>query len=136
MYPWQLCARFAWTYFTAPLEQNGQILGTLIVCVDRHSGWIVAIPERKVGLTGAKVALAMVKNQWRPFGAPSVIISDQGSQFVGSWWQTMCGALGIRCAYSQAYLYRANGKAERAAQQIFERLRQKKLDHGLTWVEV
>ena len=119
-----------------PVEQNGQILDTLIVCVDRHSGWIVAIPEGKVGLTGAKVALAMVKNHWRPFGVPSVITSDQGSQFVGSWWRTMCGALGIRCAYSQAYHHRANGRAERAGQQIFERLRHEKLDHGLTWVVV
>ena len=75
--------------------QDGILLDTLIVCVDRHSGWIVAIPERKVGLTGAKVALVMVKHHWRPFGVPSVITSDQGSQFVGSWWQTMCGALGF-----------------------------------------
>ena len=72
------------------MEQNGQILDYLIVCVDRHSGWIVAVPDGKVGLTGAKVALAMVKNQWRPFWVSSVITSDQRSQFVGSWWQTLC----------------------------------------------
>ena len=48
----------------------------------------------------------------------------------------MCGALGIRCAYSQAYHHRANGRAERAGQQIFKRLRHEKLDHGLTWVDV
>ncbi len=35
-----------------PVDLDGQILDTLIVCVDKHSGWIVAIPERKVGLTG------------------------------------------------------------------------------------
>ena len=40
--------------------------------------------RRQSDLTGAKVALAMVKHQWRPFGVPSVITSDQGSQFVGS----------------------------------------------------
>ena len=56
--------------FTAPRGKNGQILDPLIVCVDRHSGWIVAIPERKVGLTGDKVALDIVKNHWRPFSAP------------------------------------------------------------------
>ena len=66
--------------FSLPkVDLEGQILDTLIVCVDRHSGWMVAIPEGKVGLTGAKVALAMMKNQWRPFGVPSVITSDQGS---------------------------------------------------------
>ena len=119
-----------------PVVRDKKLWDTLIVCVDRHSGWIVAVPERKVGLTGAKVALAMVQHQWRPFGVPSVITSDQGSQFVGSWWQTLCGALGVRCAYSQAYNHRANGRAERAGQQIFERLRHEKFDQGLTWVEV
>ena len=48
--------------------------------MDRHSGWIVAVPERKVGLTGAKVALSMVQYQWRPFKVPWVITSDQGSK--------------------------------------------------------
>ena len=78
----------------------------------------------------------MVKHHWTPFGVPSVITSDQRSQFVGSWWQTLCGCLGSRCAFSQAYHHRANGRAERAGQQIFERLRREKLKQGLTWVEV
>ena len=72
---------------------EGQNYDTLIVCVDRHSGWVVAIPGLKKGLTGSKVAKAMVQNQWRPFGIPSLITSDQGSHFIGSWWQTMCAAL-------------------------------------------
>ena len=58
------------------------------MCVDRHSGSIFAIPSLNKGLTGEKVAKAMIKNQWRPFGVPSLILSDQGSQFVGS-----CGKL-------------------------------------------
>ena len=93
-------------------------------------------PQRKVGLTGDKVALAMVQHQWRPFGVLSVITSDQGSQFVGSWWQTLCGALGVRFAFSQAYNHRANGRAEKAGQQIFERLRRERFEQGLTWVDV
>ena len=34
---------------------------TMVVCVDRHSGWIVAIPCLNKGLTGAKVAKDMLK---------------------------------------------------------------------------
>ena len=94
------------------------------------------IPRKKGGPDWGQGGSSHGQNHWRPFCAPSVITSDQGSQFVGSWWQTMCGALGIRCAYSQAYHHRANGRAERAGQQIFERLRHEKLDHGLTWVDV
>ena len=78
-----------------PVVQDGKTLDTLIVCVDRHSGWIVAIPERKVGLTGAKVALAMVKHQWRPFGVPSVITSDQGPSLWAPGGKPCVGAWGF-----------------------------------------
>ena len=40
------------------------------ICVDRHSGWIVAIPCLQKGLTGAKLAREMLKYHWRPFGVP------------------------------------------------------------------
>ncbi len=79
-----MCLGQIYSHFP-PVEQDGKILDTLIVCVDRQSGWIVAVAERKVGLSGAKVALAMVQHQWRPFGVPSVITSEQLSQFVDSW---------------------------------------------------
>ncbi len=60
--PAVMCSVCIALFFSLPLvDLDGQILDTLIVCVDRHSGWIVAIPEGKVGLTRAKVALAMVK---------------------------------------------------------------------------
>ena len=35
-----------------PVVRDKKLGDSLIVCVDRHSGWIVAVPERKVGLTG------------------------------------------------------------------------------------
>ena len=118
-----------------PVVRDKKLWDTLIFCVDRHSGWIVAVPERKVGLTGAKVALAMVQHQWRPFGVPSVVTSDQGSQFIGSWWQNMCALLGIRHAMSHAYHHRANGRAERGGQQLFERLRRMQIEGEFSWVE-
>jgi hypothetical protein len=129
-------ASVAMDLFHLPLvEWEGQAYDNLIVCVDRHSGWVVAIPALGKGLTGAKVARAMVQNQWRPFGVPSLITSDQGSQFVGSWWQTMCSILGIRQAFSHAYHHQANGRAERAGQQIFERIRRIQTEGEFSWVE-
>ena len=38
----------------------------LCVCVDRHSGWIMAVPCLNKGFTGAFVAQKMLKWQWRP----------------------------------------------------------------------
>ena len=75
---------------------EGKKFDTMAVCVDRHSGWIVAVPCLNSGLTGAKLAKEMLKHQWQLFGIPSKISSDQGSHFTSAWWTTMCASLGIR----------------------------------------
>jgi hypothetical protein len=96
---------------------------------------MVAIPHLAKGFTGAKAAKLMLQYAWRPFGVPSIITSDLGSHFVSGWWQTMCALMGIRQAYSQAYHHQANGRAERAGQQIMERLKKIQVEDKLNWVE-
>jgi hypothetical protein len=87
-------AHVAFDLFQMPdVKVNNQIFNNMAVCVDRLSGWLVSIPEQNKGLTGAKVAKAMLQHQWRPFGIPSIITSDQGSHFTGEWWKTMCALL-------------------------------------------
>ena len=76
-----------------------------------------------------------LQNQWRPFGIPSIISSDQGSQFISTWWRQMCALLGIRHAYSQAYHHQANGRVERAGQQVMEVLRKLNAEQKINWVE-
>jgi transposase InsO family protein len=107
----------------------------MAVCVDRHSGWVVAVPMVKKGLTGEKVAKEMLKVLWRPFGIPSIVTSDQGSHFISNWWQTLCANLGIRLAYAQAYHHQANGRAERAGKQIIDRARKVQAETKISWVE-
>ena len=66
--------------FRLPLVlSRGKSFDSVAVCIDRHSSWIVAVPCLNKGLTGAFVAQKMLKWQWRPFGVPSVIKSDQAS---------------------------------------------------------
>ena len=43
--------------------------------------------------------------------------------------------MGIRQAYSQAYHHQANGRAERAGQQIMEKLRKLQVHDKVNWVE-
>ena len=119
-----------------PVKWEGENYDIMAVCVDRLSGWIVAVPGQNKGLTGAKVAKAMLKTQWRPFGIPSLITSDQGSHFTGEWWRTMCANLGIRQAYSQAYHHQANGRAEMAGQLLLEKLRKIQVEEKKNWVEL
>ncbi len=59
----------------------------LIGCVDsvdRGSGWTVAVPQQRKGLTAKKVAIAMYRDWWEPFGILSIITSDIGQQFAGA----------------------------------------------------
>ena len=95
----------------------------------------MAVPCRNKGLTGAFVAQKMLKWQWRPFGVPSVIKSDQASLFVGSWFENLCAGMGIWQANSQAYHHQANGRAERAGQSLMEILRKIDEEKGINWVE-
>ena len=117
-----------------PVKFHGENCDCFVACVDRHSGWIVALPFLLEGLTSDKVAKAMYQS-WRNFGIPSLITSDQGPQFVGGWWKHMCSQLGVHHAYSQAYHHPANGRAEVAGQQLMERLRLLHTDHKINWVE-
>ena len=114
---------------------EGVMYNGMEVCVDRHSGWIVAVPVRMEGLSASAVAKAMLQHQWRPFGIPSVITSDQGSLFANAWWQTMCARLGIKHAQAQAYNHRANGRAEMVGQQLMEVLRKIHTSEHINWVE-
>ena len=68
---------------------QGKEFDCMVVCFDRHSGCIIALPFLYRGLTGAKVAHAMVE-KWRWFGISSLVTSDQGSPFISAWWKTMC----------------------------------------------
>ena len=80
---------------------EGETYDCVILAVDRHSGYIVAVPGKKskkknkkdkhgVGLQAKTVANAMIRHWLTIFDVPAVICSDRGSQFVGTWFKTMC----------------------------------------------
>ena len=89
----------------------------------------------KLGLTAERAAHLILDNGWESFGIPSVITSDQGLQFVGQWWKTMCARLGIRQAFSQAYRPQANGRAEVAGKSLISILRKLNAKEHVNWVE-
>ena len=116
-------------------EWGGRRYDSILVCVDRLSGWILARPCQASGLTAVAAAHLMLDNGWETFGIPAVITSDQGPQFVGQWWKAMCARLGIRVAYSQAYRPQANGRAERAGRKILDCLTKISAETAINWVE-
>ena len=84
----------------------------VVLCVDRHSGYVVAVPARKKGLLAKEVAVMMIRHWLTVFDIPRTICSDRGPQFTGGWFKAMCSLMGIRHAKSVAYFSRSNGRAE------------------------
>ena len=95
----------------------------VVLCVDRHSGYVVAVPARKKALLAKEVAVMMIRHWLTVFDIPRTICSDPGPQFTGGWFQAMCSFMGICHAKTVAYLSRSNGRAEVAGRQLFEKLR-------------
>ena len=124
---------------------EGETYDCVILAVDRHSGYIVAVPGKKskkkdkkdkhaVGLQAKTVANAMIRHWLTIFDVQAVICSDRGSQFVRRWFKTMCKHMGIRHAKTVAYHSRSNGRAEVAGRQMFEKFRQLHIDEpGRNW---
>ena len=117
------------------VQHHKKLYDAVMVCVDRHTGWIVAVPVKRQGLTAALAATKMLKHQWSIFGVPQVITTDCGSQFVGGWFETLLAGLGIRHIFTHPYFHRAAGRVEVANQILQETLRKINVEGKYTWVE-
>ena len=124
---------------------EGETYDCVILAVERQGGYIVAVPGKKfkkkdkkdkhgVGLQAKTVANALIRHWLAIFDVPSVICSDGGSQFLGTWFKTMCKHMGIRHAKTVAYHSLSNGRAEVAGRQMFETFCQLHIDEpGRNW---
>ena len=134
--PAKLGDSIALDIFSLPqVMYRGDRFDCIVLAVDRLSGWIVAIPAAKKGLQAKTVAEEMWQRWWQPFGIPSTITSDQGPQFIGAWWQTLCSFMGVRQVYSQAYHHSANGRAEMAGKTLIQVLRRLHTEDRINWAE-
>ena len=97
----------------------------VVLCVDRHSGYVVDVLACKKGLLAKEVAVMMIRHWLTVFDILRTICSDRGPQFSGGWFKAMCSLTGIRHAKSVAYLSRSNGRAEVAGRQLFKKIRKR-----------
>jgi hypothetical protein len=118
-----------------PATWLGESFDCYLLCVDRLTGWMIARPTTKQGLTGEKAAHLLMDSSWGEVGLPSIVTSDQGTQFTSQWFHTMCLRLGIRMAFSQAHRPQANGRAEVCGRILQLSLRKMHFDEGINWVE-
>ena len=133
--PSKLGESIALDVFNLPaVVRKSQRYDCMVVAVDRLSGWVVAIPARRAGLQAQTVAEEMWERWWQPFGVPATVTSDQGPQFIGAWWRTLCAAMGVREVHSHAHHHCANGRAEMAGKTIQQLLRRIHAEDRVNWV--
>ena len=124
---------------------EGKVFDCVILAVDRHSRYIVAVQGKKskkkdkrdthgVGLQAKTMAQAMIRHWLTVFDVPAVICSDRGTQFVGARFRTMCKYVGVKHAKTVAYHSCSTGRAEVAGRQLVEKFRQLHIEEpGRNW---
>ena len=122
--PDQPMESLAMEVFSMPKVHIGkEVFDCVVLCVDQHSGHVVAVPARKKGLLAKEVAVMMICHWLTVFGILRTIRSDRGPQFTGGWFRAMCSLMGIRHAKSVAHSSRSSCRAEVAGRQLFEKVR-------------
>uniref|UniRef100_A0A0A9W9N1 RNA-directed DNA polymerase n=1 Tax=Lygus hesperus TaxID=30085 RepID=A0A0A9W9N1_LYGHE len=82
-----------------------------LTIIDRATGWPECIPIRNIT---AKTVIEQLYDNWiSRFGAPSIITTDQGTQFMSDIFKKFCAAMGIQNIHTNAYHPQANGMIER-----------------------
>ena len=124
---------------------KGERYDCVILAVDKHRAYIVAVPGKKsrkedkkdkhgVGLQARTLTNAMIRHWLTMFYVPAVICSERDSLFVGTWFRTMRRHMSIWHAKTVANHSRSNGWAEVARRQMFEKFRHLHIDElGWNW---
>ena len=104
-----------------------KVFGCVVPCVDRYSGYAVAVSAQKNRLLAKQVAVMMILLWLTVFGVSRTICSDRGAHFTGGWFKAMYSLMGIHGARSVAYLSWSNGRAQMAGRRLFEQLQKTQL---------
>ena len=91
-----------------------------IVC--RLTGYIVAIPCKKQGVTSKRAVESFLSRRAFFMGLPSRIMSDNASIINSAFFNTLCSPLGVEIHKSIIYWPQSNECAERAVQSVIDAL--------------
>ena len=76
-------------------DGSGGVWDFVLVVVDVLSGFIVAVPASKRGLTAGKVAKLFMDNVVYRYGCPSKMITDRDVRFTAKWWEDVVSGMGV-----------------------------------------
>ena len=92
--------------FVGPLPRSSSGRSFLLVFVDKFSKWVELVPLRSA--TSASVITALRERIIYRFGCPSVVISDNGSQFVSKSVENFLSKCGIQHRLTAPYTPQEN----------------------------
>jgi transposase InsO family protein len=90
-----------------PLSETKDGNRFLLVIVDRFSKLTRTVPLKTI--TAEEVSKAFVNEWFCVYGAPVVLLSDNGTQFVSKFFQSVCRLLGVKQVFTTAYHPASNG---------------------------
>jgi hypothetical protein len=114
-----------------PLPVTARGHNTLLVCVDYYTRWPVVVPLRDA--TAASVAEALVEYVFLAYGAPEVLLSDQGAQFTSELLECIAQLFITRQVYSSGYRPQTAGLVERFNRTIVDMLAKMIGAHHRDW---
>lgn len=98
--------------FTGSIEIRGKPPQFLLVAVDSFTGFtVVTVLPSKDSVAAAE---AFEQQVLLRFGAPRVLVTDNGTEFQGQAWQQLTNTYGFLRATTSAYRPASNGRVERA----------------------
>jgi cleavage and polyadenylation specificity factor subunit 1 len=103
----------------------------LLTCIDRFSRWVEAIPMENC--TAETTTAAFMSGWVSRFGAPLIVITDQGVQFESNLWRQLMESLGSKRHRTTAYNPRSNGLLERVHRRLKEGIKTQPDPHN--WMD-
>ena len=94
-----------------PLRGGSHRKKYMLVMVDKFTKWIEAKP---VKTAEAGPVIDFIYGVVHRYGAPHIIITNNGSNFTADEVKTWCGIMGIKLDYASVYHPQTNGQVERA----------------------
>jgi Integrase core domain/Chromo (CHRromatin Organisation MOdifier) domain len=117
-----------------PLPETKDGNRFLLVIVDRFSKLTRTVPLKTI--TAEEVSKAFVNEWFCVYGAPVVLLSDNGTQFVSKFFQSVCRLLGVKQVFTTAYHPASNGQCERFNRTVLNAITHYVSDNQDNWDEL
>ena len=114
-----------------PMQQTkGSRYRFVLMIIDLATRWVEAVPLREI--TSERICTALM-SVFTKYGFPTIILSDNGTQFVSQLTQSFNKILEISQIFSARYHPQSNGCIERLNQTIKQMLKKVTIDNPNEW---